>query len=151
MDQQVNTDELERELRATLAARREVGPTYDDHLIEAFMQKLNQQLVVASSHQPEQQPTPAQEKERRRGAALSLLLMSIMAAVGLLFTVAGIIGAALALQAAKGQTEALAGGSLGLISSIGALLACVAIFVICIVTLAVSARRGRWRMRDRRS
>lgn len=150
MDRQVDTDELERELRATLAARREVGPTYDDHLIEAFMQKLNQQLVVASSHQPEQQEMPAQEERRGRGAAISLLTMSILASVGFLFTVAGIIGATLALQAAKGQAEALAGGGLGLVGSIGALLACVAIFVICIVTLAVSARRGRWRMRARR-
>jgi hypothetical protein len=150
MDRQVDTDELERELRATLAARREVGPNYDDHLIEAFMQKLNQQLVVATSHQPEQRQMPAQDGRRRRGAALSLLAMSILASVGFLFTVAGIIGAALALQAARGQAEALAGGSLGLAGSIGALLACVGIFVICIVTLAASARRGHWRMRARR-
>lgn len=149
MDRQVDTDELERELRATLAAHREVGPDYDDQLIEAFMQKLNQQLVIASSHQPEQL-MPAQEERRRRGVALSLLAMSVLASVGFLFTVAGIIGAALALQAAKGQVEALAGGGLGLVGSIGALLACVAIFVICIVTLAVSARRGHWRMRARR-
>jgi hypothetical protein len=148
MDRQVDTDELELELRSVLAARREVGPNYDDHLIEAFMQKLNQQLVVASSQQPERQ-MPAQEERRRRVAALSLLAMSILASVGFLFTVAGIIGAALALQSAKGQAEALAGGGLGLVGSIGALLACVAIFVICIVTLAVSARRGRWRMRAR--
>lgn len=149
MDRQVDTDELERELRATLAARREVGPDYDDLLIEAFMQKLNQQLVIASSHQPEQLML-AQEERRRRGAAISLLAMSVLASVGFLFTVAGIIGAALALQAAKGQVEALAGGGLGLVGSIGALLACMAIFIICIVTLAVSARRGLWRMRARR-
>ena len=151
MDRQVDTDELERELRATLAARREVGPTYDDHLIEAFMQKLNQQLMLASSHQPEQRQMPAQEERRQRGAALSLLALSILASIGFFFTVAGIIGAALALQAAKGQAEALAGGSLGLVGAIGALLACVAIFVICIVTLAGSARRGRWRRQARRS
>jgi hypothetical protein len=149
MDWQVDTDELERELRATLAARREVGPTYDDQLIDAFLQKLTQQLVVASSHQPEQQ-TPAQDERRRRGAAISLLAASVIASVGFVFTVAGIIGAALALQAAKGQAEALAGGGLGLVGSIGALLACVAIFVICIVTLAVPARRRHWQMRARR-
>src|ERR1041385_1273405 len=136
MDRQVDTDELERELRATLAAHREVGPNYDDPLIEAFMQKLNQQLVMATSHQPEHQQMPAHEEGRRRGAAISLLTMSILASIGFLFTVAGIIGAALALQAAKGQAEALAGGGLGLVGAIGALLACVAIFVICMVTLA---------------
>lgn len=148
MDRQVDTDEIERELRATLSARREVGPTYDDHLIEAFMQKLNQQLVAPSPNSPEQQP--AQAERRRRGAALSLLAMSILAGVGFSFAVAGIIGAALALQAAKGQAEALAGGGLGLVGSIGALLVCVTIFVLCVVTVALPARRGRWQRRARR-
>jgi hypothetical protein len=148
MDRQVDTEEIERELRATLSARREVGPTYDDHLIEAFMQKLNQQLVAPSPNPPEQQH--AQEERRWRGATISLFAVSIQAAIGFLFAVAGIIGAALALQAAKGQAEVLAGGGLGLVGSIGALLVCVAIFVQCVVTVALSARRGRGQRRARR-
>ena len=47
MQRLVDTHELERELRATLSAQREIGPNYDHQLIESFMQKVNQQQPIA--------------------------------------------------------------------------------------------------------
>lgn len=40
MEKLVDTREIERELRATLSAQREIGPDYDHQLIEGFMRKL---------------------------------------------------------------------------------------------------------------
>ena len=39
MEKLVDTHEIERELRATLSAQREIGPNYDNQLVEGFMQK----------------------------------------------------------------------------------------------------------------
>lgn len=82
METRVNTDEIERELRATLSARREVGPTYDDHLIEAFMQKLNQQVIVPPAPQP--RPSHAASAGQRMGLAIvSLVFLIPLTAIAL--------------------------------------------------------------------
>jgi len=39
------SDEIKHELKATLAARRDVGTEYDDHFVESFMDKLKTQVV----------------------------------------------------------------------------------------------------------
>jgi hypothetical protein len=36
--------EAQQELEATLAARRELGPGHDDHLIEGFVQRLEREI-----------------------------------------------------------------------------------------------------------
>lgn len=64
MEKLVDTHELERELRATLSAQREIGPNYDHHLIENFMQK-----VTLSSSAP-----PANHAESTPGLAVGLRL-----------------------------------------------------------------------------
>ena len=74
METPVTTDELERELRATLSARREVGPAYDDHLIEAFMQKLNQRALVPPAPPPQPQHGPS-DGQRLGLAIVSLCLL----------------------------------------------------------------------------
>src|SRR5258708_28412988 len=63
----------------------------------------------------------------------------------LFFTVAGIVGSAIVLKYAHGQQEILAGGVIGLVSSIIVLLVCVAIFVIAVVALAIRTGRVRGR------
>jgi hypothetical protein len=80
MEKQTDTDEIERELRATLSARREVGPDYDDHLIESFMQKLNQRALAAPAPQPStgHGPTPNQ---RLALGIVSLVFLVPLAAV----------------------------------------------------------------------
>src|SRR6266446_8501993 len=50
------------------------------------------------------------------------MITVILSSIGFLFTVAGIIASAMILKYANGQAELLAGGVIGLISSIMALL-----------------------------
>ncbi|HEY7348473.1 MAG TPA: hypothetical protein VH599_09190 [Ktedonobacterales bacterium] len=59
MEKLVDTRELERDLRATLSAQREIGPDYDRQLIEAFMQKVNQQPFSPAAHQEPPLPNTA--------------------------------------------------------------------------------------------
>ena len=55
MEMLIDTREVERELRATLSAQREIGPDYDHQLIEGFMQKMNRHAFA-----PTPIPTPNQ-------------------------------------------------------------------------------------------
>jgi len=41
----VEEDEARRELEATLAARKELGPEYEHHLVESFLDKMEKGLV----------------------------------------------------------------------------------------------------------
>ena len=41
----VEEDEARRELEATLAARKELGPEYEHHLVESFLDKVEKGLV----------------------------------------------------------------------------------------------------------
>jgi hypothetical protein len=82
------------------------------------------------------------------GTALSILAI-ILSSIGFFLTVASIVASAIVLKYANGQQELLAGGVIGLVSSIIVMLVCVAIFVIAVVTLAIRARRVRRRVRAR--
>ena len=95
----------------------------------------------------QQQKIYPQEERGMRSTALVLLAMIILSSVGFFLTVAGIVGSAIVLRYANGQPTLLAGGGIGLASSIIAMLVCVAIFVIGVVTLAMRARRAGRRMR----
>jgi hypothetical protein len=59
-----------------------------------------------------------------------------LSSLGFFLTLAGIVGSALVLKFANGQQTLLAGGAIGLVSSILALLVFVAIFVVAVVALA---------------
>ena len=72
MQRPTQTDEMQRELHATLSAMREVGPAYEDHLVESFVQKFSQQLVV----QMQQQQTPPKDRPSA-GQRLSLAIVSL--------------------------------------------------------------------------
>jgi len=39
------SEDIKHELKATLAARRDVGADYDDHVVESFMDKLKTQVI----------------------------------------------------------------------------------------------------------
>jgi hypothetical protein len=80
------------------------------------------------------------------GTALAIFAI-IFSSIGFFLTVAGIVASAIVLQFGHGQQVVLAGGIIGLLSSIGAMLMCVAIFVIAVVTLALRSRRVRGRIR----
>ena len=72
MQRPTQTDDMQRELHATLSAMREVGPAYEDHLVESFVQKFSQQLIV----QMQQQQTPPKDRASA-GQRLSLAIVSL--------------------------------------------------------------------------
>jgi len=91
----------------------------------------------------EQKIYPQQERWLD-GNALGIFAI-ILSSVGFFLTVTGIVASAIVLQFSNGQQAVLAGGVIGLLSSIGAMLMCVAIFVVSVVVVALRARRVRRR------
>jgi hypothetical protein len=82
------------------------------------------------------------------GTALAIFAI-IFSSMGFFLTVAGIVASSIVLQYGHDLQAVLAGGIIGLLSSIGAMLMCIAIFVFAVVTLALRARRARGRVRIR--
>lgn len=84
MEKLVDTHEIERELRATLSAQREIGPNYDNQLIEGFMQKMNRHafapMPVPSPNQMSLTPGVAVGL-RLALAILSLIFLIPLAAI----------------------------------------------------------------------
>ena len=80
------------------------------------------------------------------GTALAIFAI-IFSSIGFFLTVAGVVASAIVLQYGHSQQAVLVGGIIGLLSSIGAMLVCIAIFVFAVVTLALRARRVRRRLR----
>ena len=84
MSASVTSDEIKRELKATLAARHEVGAAYDDQFVEAFMDKLGakvaQELQARGDLRPALAPAPPRPvfrlttEHRLKIALVSLLL-----------------------------------------------------------------------------
>lgn len=56
------------DLRATMEARRDLGPDYEDALVDSFLEKLDHELTarvraeVANQHLPQQQGAPEKAK-----------------------------------------------------------------------------------------
>ena len=80
------------------------------------------------------------------GTVLAIFAI-IFSSIGFILTVTGIVASAIVLQFGHTQQVVLAGGIIVLLSSIGAMLMCIAIFVFAVVTLALRARRVRRRVR----
>jgi hypothetical protein len=80
MQKIVDTHELERELRATLSAQREIGPNYDHQLVENFMQRVSQQGIPPSFQpQPMLPPIPHTPAPNvTAGMRLALAIVSII-------------------------------------------------------------------------
>ena len=76
-----------------------------------------------------------QDERRMQGRTFGILAI-ILAAIGFFPAVAGIVGSALVLEYAQGPAVILAGGVIGLVSSIIVMLVFVALFVIAVVALA---------------
>ena len=96
-------------------------------------------------YEPEQQQKIFPQDEQRLNVTFLGIFAIILSSVGFFLTVAGIVASAIVLKYAHGQQALLAGGVIGLLSSIGAMLMCVAIFVVAVVVLALRARRVRSR------
>ena len=87
------------------------------------------------------------QKSRWLDGTALVIFAIIFSSIGFFLTVAGIVASSIVLQFGQAQQAILAGGLIGLLSSIGAMLMCIAIFVIAVVTLALRARRVRGRVR----
>ena len=103
----------------------------------------------AGEYEPvQQQKIYPQEERWLNGTALGIFAI-ILSSIGFFLAVTGIVGSSIVLEYANGQDAVLAGGVMGLVSSILGVLVCIGIFSIAVVTLAMRSRRVRRRMRVR--
>ena len=72
------------ELRATLEARQELGPGYEDELVERFAEQLERRLKL-----PQQR-----RKEKLSSEETGIVIVSILAAIPLLGIAGGTVGLA---------------------------------------------------------
>ena len=104
-------------------------------------------VQYSEEYEPEQEQKIYPQKSRwLDGTALAIFAI-IFSSIGFFLTVAGIVASAIVLQYGHAQQAVLVGGIIGLLSSIGAMLMCIAIFVFAVVTMALRARRVRGRVR----
>jgi hypothetical protein len=89
---------------------------------------------------PKQQEKIYPQIQQRLHKALWIFTVTL-SSIGFFFTVAGIVSSAIVLKYANEQAALLAGGVIGLISSIVAMLVCVLIFVMAVVALAGRIKR----------
>src|SRR6516162_4601417 len=100
-------------------------------------------VQYSEEYESEQEQKIYPQKSRwLNGTALGIFAI-ILSSIGFFLTVAGIVASAIVLQYADGQQAVLVGGLIGLLSSIGSMLMCVAIFVVSVVVLALRTRRVR--------
>lgn len=99
----ISEAELQRDLAATLAARRELGPEYDAQLIEAFVEKVTTQLSAQLEDMQRQLKKAklhgAPSHEQRLGLAIVSIVMLIPLVAIVLGAGAGLTGLALLLLA----------------------------------------------------
>lgn len=88
MASQVNRNEGKHEIQATLAARRELGPDYDEQFLDALVEKLSRQSPV-------QRPQPARLPQRANmldsSQRLALAICSLIFSIPLV-AIAGSVG-----------------------------------------------------------
>jgi hypothetical protein len=84
---------VKRELAATLAARRELGPEYDPQLIDAFVERMTAQL--AARLKPQRAPAHAPPYDQRLGLAITSMALLIPLVAVVLSMGMGLLGLAL--------------------------------------------------------
>lgn len=83
-------EEIRRDLQATLEARREIGPEFDDHLAASFLEKIEQHLNLQASKQ--RQPREGKLSSGQR-LALGIVSLSLMVPAGIpILAIAGLSG-----------------------------------------------------------
>jgi len=97
--------------------------------------------VGAGDDLQEQKIFPQEQVSSRRNARSTIAI--ILSSIGFFLALAGIILSSFALQFANGQQAMLQVGVIGLVSSIVVMFACIVIFVIAVITLAMRLRRER--------
>ncbi|HEY8325997.1 MAG TPA: hypothetical protein VIG77_15970 [Ktedonobacterales bacterium] len=76
--QQPQTDDIRRDLQASLEARRELGPGYDEHFLNALVEKLTASVhqQVASAPRP-QAPSSHLGRDQRTAIAICSMIFAI--------------------------------------------------------------------------
>lgn len=92
-----NDDDVKRELQATLAARRELGPEYDEHFIQALTEKIMAQVRDQIARTPA--PAPPHPRGLAADQRLALAICSLIFLIPLVAIAAGAFGAFGALSA----------------------------------------------------
>ncbi len=92
-----DTDGVARELQAALAARQELGPTFDEHLAHALAEKIVAQVRAEVAAAPKPAPRGL-SRDQRTGLAICSLIF-LIPLVGILGGMFGGLGAAGAIAA----------------------------------------------------
>ena len=87
-------EQVEKELEATVAARKELGPEHDEHLIQGFLDRIDKEI-----------DRRVEERVARRGPQRPLTLnkeavgiaVPVVAVAGIFGGVVGVVGALIAL------------------------------------------------------
>ncbi|XRQ15731.1 hypothetical protein ACN3XK_34085 [Actinomadura welshii] len=82
------------DLTAAMAARRELGPEYDDAFIETVVDRIQETLEARSGPAPAPRPRPVPRRERGdRDHSLAMAVLSLLAAIPL--SAIGVVNAGL--------------------------------------------------------
>lgn len=94
-------DDLQRDIQATLAARRDLGPEYDEHFAQLLADRIAAQIAQARWPAPPAPPTPdAPTADQRTAIAICSLIFGIPIVaisggiggpIGLLFALAALV------------------------------------------------------------
>ncbi len=76
MSSETDSEEMKRELQATLTARRELGTSYDDQFIERLVRQLTTQVRREVEAAPKPRPA-GMSAENRTGIAICSLIFGI--------------------------------------------------------------------------
>jgi hypothetical protein len=78
MTTQPQTEDIKRDLQATLAARHELGTSYDDQFLDALVEKLSAQVRQEIAQAPRvQRPSSTLSNDQRTGVAICSLIFGI--------------------------------------------------------------------------
>jgi hypothetical protein len=86
-----NADDVKRDIQATLEARRELGPAYDEQFLDALVEKLTRQVAQARQPQPLAHNS-FNAKQRSELAIVSLVFaVPLIAIAGAMTNLPGVI------------------------------------------------------------
>lgn len=99
-DRRVDEDELQRELEATVAAREELGPEHDAHLISGFLARIDKEIDRRVDEKVSSRRRPGRRvSERELGIFVPLFIIAgIFGGPAGIFAVAAVLVVVLLLQ-----------------------------------------------------
>jgi hypothetical protein len=74
------TDETRKDLRAAVAARKELGPEYEPEIIDAFLEKLDARAAQRTAAEASR-PAPRSSNRENDPGGLALAIVSVVAGI----------------------------------------------------------------------